>query len=109
LQFLSIIINDGCDTINFLSKSLPNLPNYEVMMTRYKELKAAKDNSDVPYFEGVVTDVRIQMSEARRTGPHPDLFGKTIMAIVDKAYMEHLSLLVVRMGGQVGSKEQRNL
>jgi len=32
-----------------------------------------------------------------------------IMAIVDKAYMEHLSLLVVRMGGQVGSKEQRNL
>jgi len=27
------------------------------MMTRYKELKAAKDNIDVPYFEGVVTEL----------------------------------------------------
>jgi hypothetical protein len=76
------------------------------MMTKYKELKAAKDNSDIPYFEGVVTDVRTQMLEARRTGPHPDPFGKTIMAIVDKAYMDHILPLVVGMGGQVDTEER---
>ena len=106
MQFLSIITNDGCDTIDFLSKSLPNLPNYEATWIRYNQLKEKKDDSDVPYFEGMVTDVRKQMMEAQRRGPHPDLFGKTIVAIVDKAYMDHIAPLVVGMG-QVGTEEQR--
>jgi hypothetical protein len=95
---LCILIDDGCDAIDFLLKDLSNLPNCQQTQEQNAVCKTSDPKAYAAFWNPIKCEVGKAYAESHRDGPHPDLISCTIIEIVDRAYVQHLSPMIGCLG-----------